>query len=206
MVRNIFHQCIILNYNYNPLLGVGAFASPFISTQFATMEKWSYFFFISLGLAVMNLICLTTTFGFERSEGKHPKSPYLSLYVLYGSNDWLCAVVLTKIGRPPQVEGTAAPSHDNHYRRILGLRVVHVLAFFILAYVGVEVTIGGWIVTFVIDKRGGGASAGYLSSGFFGGKKTVMIAHRIDFDCLQVWLLVESYSFGSRRRYGCICL
>ena len=29
--------------------------------------------------------------------------------------------------------------------------------------------VGGWIVTFVIDKRGGGASAGYMSSGFFGG-------------------------------------
>lgn len=76
-------------------------------------------------------------------------------------------VILTRIGRPPQVEGT---SHGNHYRQILGLRVVHILAFFILAYVGVEVTIGGWIVTFVIDKRGGGASAGYLSSGFFGGE------------------------------------
>ncbi|KZT64538.1 MFS general substrate transporter [Daedalea quercina L-15889] len=31
------------------------------------------------------------------------------------------------------------------------------------------VSIGGWIVTFVEDKRGGGASAGYISSGFFAG-------------------------------------
>jgi len=38
-----------------------------------------------------------------------------------------------------------------------------------LIYVGVEVTLGGWIVTFVEQKRGGGASAGYISSGFFGG-------------------------------------
>ncbi|KAG9103584.1 hypothetical protein FRC06_009718, partial [Ceratobasidium sp. 370] len=36
-------------------------------------------------------------------------------------------------------------------------------------YVGTEVTIGGWIVTFLIDTRGGGASAGYVSSGFFAG-------------------------------------
>ena len=67
------------------------------------------------------------------------------------------------------------------------LRVVHLMAFFIFVYVGVEgklkshssmpgntdqhttVTIGGWIVTFVIQKRGGGAKAGYVSSGFFGG-------------------------------------
>lgn len=28
---------------------------------------------------------------------------------------------------------------------------------------------GGWIVTFVLDKRGAGSGAGYVSSGFFGG-------------------------------------
>ena len=27
----------------------------------------------------------------------------------------------------------------------------------------------GWIVTFMINERGGGASAGYISSGFFAG-------------------------------------
>ncbi|KDN49823.1 hypothetical protein RSAG8_01888, partial [Rhizoctonia solani AG-8 WAC10335] len=43
------------------------------------------------------------------------------------------------------------------------------MAFFIWVYVGVEVTIGGWIVTFVIEERGGGPSAGYVSSGFFAG-------------------------------------
>jgi hypothetical protein len=28
----------------------------------------------------------------------------------------------------------------------------------------------GWMVTYVIDVRGGGPSSGYISSGFFGGK------------------------------------
>ena len=32
-----------------------------------------------------------------------------------------------------------------------------------------EVTLGGWIVTYVIEVRGGGPSSGYISSGFFGG-------------------------------------
>ena len=75
--------------------------------------------------------------------------------------------MLTRIGRKPQQDAPTA--QGSQYRQILGLRIVHVLSFFILAYVGVEVTIGGWIVTFVIDKRGGGTSAGYMSSGFFGG-------------------------------------
>lgn len=33
----------------------------------------------------------------------------------------------------------------------------------------VEVTLGGWIVTYIIEVRGGGPSSGYVSSGFFGG-------------------------------------
>lgn len=68
----------------------------------------------------------------------------------------------------------------------MGLKVVHLLAFFALAYVGVEFTLAGmssicsfsavliyfdlgWIVTFIIDKRHGGPSSGYISSGFFAG-------------------------------------
>jgi len=38
-----------------------------------------------------------------------------------------------------------------------------------MVYVGAEVTIGGWIVTFLDQLRGGGPSAGYVSSGFWGG-------------------------------------
>jgi fucose permease len=54
-------------------------------------------------------------------------------------------------------------------KQILSIKSVHLLAFFILVYVGAEVTIGGWIVTFIIELRGGGPSSGYISSGFFGG-------------------------------------
>lgn len=32
-----------------------------------------------------------------------------------------------------------------------------------------KVTIGGWIVTYIINVRGGGPSSGYVSAGFFGG-------------------------------------
>ena len=43
------------------------------------------------------------------------------------------------------------------------------MAFFLFTYVGLEFSIGSWIVTFVINERHGGPSAGYISSGFFGG-------------------------------------
>ena len=38
-------------------------------------------------------------------------------------------------------------------------------------YVGVEVTIGGWTITYIINQRDGGPSSGYISTGFFGGKQ-----------------------------------
>ena len=69
------------------------------------------------------------------------------------------------------------------------LKSVHFLTLFLVLYVGAEVTIGGgsnisldiaipmksytrtgWIVSIMVYERGGGASAGYIASGFFGGK------------------------------------
>ena len=63
------------------------------------------------------------------------------------------------------------------------------MAFFLLTYVGLEVSIGGtfilarpffthvftvsidigWIVTYIINERGGGPNSGYISSGYWGG-------------------------------------
>ena len=91
---------------------------------------------------------------------------------------------LAQIGQPA---GEQSESENSHFRQIFASKDVHFLAVFILAYVGVEVTLGGmsvmmslyhvldsrrcsgWIVTYIIDVRGGGPSSGYISSGFFGG-------------------------------------
>jgi len=55
------------------------------------------------------------------------------------------------------------------YKEMFKLKALHTLALFTLVYVGVEVTIGGWIVTYMIRVRHGGPSSGYISTGFFGG-------------------------------------
>jgi len=68
------------------------------------------------------------------------------------------------------IPAKTAESEAGTFKQVMKTRAVHLLAFFVLIYVGVEVTIGGWIVTFIIKVRGGGPSAGYISSGFFGGQ------------------------------------
>ncbi|KAK0439449.1 hypothetical protein EV421DRAFT_864018 [Armillaria borealis] len=73
---------------------------------------------------------------------------------------------LAEIGESSRERGA---SQHSPLRQILSLKNVHLLASFILVYVGVEFTLGGWIVTYVIQLRGGGENAGYISSGFFAG-------------------------------------
>ncbi|KAF8517398.1 MFS general substrate transporter [Hysterangium stoloniferum] len=123
--------------------GFGAMSAPLIATQFAQLHHWSFYYFTSLGLSIANVIFLGTTFKLRTQD-----------------------VILAKNGYPA---GEANTSQQSTMRQILSTKSVHLLAFFILVYVGIEVTIGGWIVTFIIDKRGGGANSGYISTGFFGG-------------------------------------
>ncbi|KAG2050038.1 MFS general substrate transporter [Suillus hirtellus] len=123
--------------------GAGALSSPLVATQFAQLPHWSFHYLCSLGVAFINIVSLIAVFGLKTQDE-----------------------CLAQIGQPPGEKGT---SEKSQFSQILRLREVHLLAFFILIYVGVEVTMGGWMVTYIIDVRGGGPSSGYISSGFFGG-------------------------------------
>ncbi|TRM67006.1 major facilitator superfamily domain-containing protein [Schizophyllum amplum] len=125
--------------------GLGAFLAPLVATQFAKLPHWSYFFLVSLGLNCTNAALV------------------LLVFRLRTYND-----IMADAGfAPPEATGHA--NETSKYRQLMRLPTVHLTALFTFIYVGTEVTLGGWIVTFVIDERGGGSSSGYLSSGFFGG-------------------------------------
>ncbi|KIJ70596.1 hypothetical protein HYDPIDRAFT_23688 [Hydnomerulius pinastri MD-312] len=123
--------------------GAGALSSPLVATQFAQLHRWSFHYLTSLGVALVNTVVLILVFRLKRGEE-----------------------CLAEIGIA--AEPKSAGEHS-HFKQIFALKDVHLLATFILFYVGAEVTIGGWIVTYVIDVRGGGPSSGYISTGFFGG-------------------------------------
>jgi fucose permease len=123
--------------------GLGAFCAPLVSTQFSQLEKWSFHFLVSLGIALSNIIVLAIVFRFKDQDES-----------------------LQQIGIEPGEKNT---NEQSNMRQLVSLKAVHLLAAFIFIYVGVEVTIGGWTVTYIIEERDGGPSAGYISSGFFGG-------------------------------------
>jgi len=124
--------------------GLGAFASPLAATYFSNTKHWSFHFLISTGIALSNIVTLGLAFKLKRAE---------ELYKDSGD----------------QRTETETVDESGKYGQILRLKAVHLLAAFAFLYVGVEVTLGGWIVTFIIEERHGGKDAGYISSGFFGG-------------------------------------
>lgn len=133
--------------------GIGAFAAPLVATQFSYSRHWHYHYLVSLSMGVVNLAVLVWVFKFKTQDD-----------------------IYAEAGQEPGEAQAAATARGNKFSQILGLRTVHALAFFILVYVGAEVTLGGWIVTFIISERDGGRSAGYISSGFFGGLTVGRIA------------------------------
>ncbi|KAF8450936.1 major facilitator superfamily domain-containing protein [Boletus edulis BED1] len=129
--------------NAETKMGGGALCSPLVATQFSQLNRWSFHYLTSLGIALINTITLIVVFRLERQE-----------------------VCLARIGISSEPKQT---SEHSQFRQIFALKDVHLLASFILFYVGAEVTMGGWIVTYIIDIRGGGVSSGYISTGFFAG-------------------------------------
>ncbi|KAJ8078960.1 hypothetical protein PM082_013244 [Marasmius tenuissimus] len=131
--------------------GCGALCAPLVSTQFARLpEHWSYHFLVTLGLGSIECVSLALVFRFKST-----------------------AESLAAIGQPKDDNDTEG---QKSFRQILMNSQVHLLAFFVLVYVGVEVTIGGWIVTYVIRLREGGPNSGYISSGFFAGLASGRVA------------------------------
>ncbi|KAF9528689.1 major facilitator superfamily domain-containing protein [Crepidotus variabilis] len=127
--------------------GLGAFCSPLASTYFSTLSnrKWAYHFIISAALSLINVLFLLWMFRLRRQED-----------------------ILREAGQEIVPDNSAQPG-GSIYRQILHVKAVPLMIIFALIYIGVEVTLGGWIVTYIIQKRHGGHSAGYISSGFFGG-------------------------------------
>ncbi|KAL1722942.1 major facilitator superfamily domain-containing protein [Schizophyllum commune] len=121
--------------------GLGALAAPLVSTQFSQKKHWSFHYLASMGVGLSSVIIQIAVFRFRTHDE-----------------------CLLRIGQPIQEKGS---STESNFKQIFRLKNMHILAVFSLVYVGVEVTIGGWIVSYVIDERGGGPDSGYISSGFF---------------------------------------
>lgn len=54
--------------------GIGAMSAPLMATQFAQLRHWSYFYLISMGLAMCTFTLSLFVFRLKRMEGRNSQS------------------------------------------------------------------------------------------------------------------------------------
>ncbi|WVW78708.1 hypothetical protein I302_100668 [Kwoniella bestiolae CBS 10118] len=140
------------------MYGVGATVSPFVSTLFVQRlpNRVYYYFAVSLGLALMTALSLIAVFQ-ARTEDQVVGRRQREIRVKDGTP---CKV------DPSQKENEAS---GGKMKEILKMPVIHCMAFFMLIYGGIEVSVGGWATSFLTDERGGNDNSGYVTAGYFGG-------------------------------------
>ncbi|KAF6831729.1 MFS efflux [Colletotrichum musicola] len=124
--------------------GVGGTIGPLMATALVTAAhaSWSTYYFITLGLAAFN--CVFATWSFWHYERDLPKQHQ----------------------HQQQDSSTQLLSMFSALRT----RVVLLGALFIFAYQGAEVSIAGWVISFLITVRKGDPNAvGYVTAGFWAG-------------------------------------
>jgi len=143
------------------MYGFGAFVTPLVATQFAREDmksKWNFHYLCSLSLATVNFLALILTFRGKREETLFAEQNYVP--VQDGVEMITTAVVENEAGEPVEEVVVKPDDSKTKMKRILKSPFVYLVALFSWIYVGIEVTIGGWAVTYIVEVRGGGENSG----------------------------------------------
>ncbi|KAL8731644.1 MAG: hypothetical protein Q9166_003332 [cf. Caloplaca sp. 2 TL-2023] len=127
--------------------GIGGTVGPLMATALvSTGRKWSSFYFISMGITALNL-CMAY-WSYRNYETDNPSQAHL--------------LRRTPSGRKT-LKSTLLKQALKNKTTILG-------SLFIFAYQGAEVSISGWVISFLISYRQGDPSrVGYVTAGFWAG-------------------------------------
>lgn len=165
--------------NQNELLGflhgfygIGATLTPSVSSILITKRGWQWYeiYYILVGMSVSDMVF--TFFTFMKQNGKayrnesqsgpgsetaEPESSSNATYTSAWAKQW--AWTRWKLS-----------AKNNHTVACLKAKPVIMCSCFLLSYVGSEVALGGWIVSFMETVRHGSAfKSGLVSSGFWAG-------------------------------------
>ncbi|OCK83446.1 MFS general substrate transporter [Lepidopterella palustris CBS 459.81] len=114
---------------------------------------WSRFYLIPLGLRCFNLAFAGSAFWSYEEEGPTQ----------------LLTVLERAASRRDAIEA-GEPTKTQLMKQALKNKTTLIGALFIFAYQGAEVSVSGWVISFLISYRNGDpAHVGYVSAGFWGG-------------------------------------
>lgn len=150
---NLANSTTVLGFAHGSY-GVGGILGPIIATKLVSAgQVWSRYYFTVLGISVICIFLAGWTF-----RGYEAETP-TRLHA-----------VLEQTANRRNAEEAGEPSKLQLLGQALRNRVTLIGALFIFAYQGAEVSISGWVISFLINYRHGDPSqVGYVTAGFWGG-------------------------------------
>lgn len=133
--------------------GIGGTVGPLIATALVSQSAhnvWSTFYFIPLSITVLNALVAYLTFRTYERDNPPPNPLHPT---------------------PSHPQGQPSPlSKSRLLKAALANKTTILGALFIFAYQGAEVSISGWVISFLISYRHSAASrVGYVTAGFWAG-------------------------------------
>ncbi|CAK9780575.1 MFS general substrate transporter [Cutaneotrichosporon oleaginosum] len=173
---------------------LGGTIAPFISTAFAQHVEAAYrYFFVAMAVALLTVVMMLWAFEGkteeqitallpkdadvrrekkERKEREKREAEGEEEVEMAGVKERLTrapSIVPNEAAPLPPAELYAPDSSGTKMLRIFSTPSVYALIIWAFLYVGVEVSISGWLTSFLIAERGATAAAGYAVTGFWGG-------------------------------------
>jgi len=149
---NMANSTVILGAAHGSY-GIGGIVGPIVATAMVSRGiVWSRFFLIILGIRVV-------VFFFAWWSNKGYEAEMATRF----------SAGLQRIASLQRADA-GEPSQFQLLLRALKNRTTIIGALFIFAYQGAEVSISGWVISYLIAARGGDPKAvGYVTAGFWGG-------------------------------------
>ncbi|ONH67571.1 Bypass of stop codon protein 6 [Cyberlindnera fabianii] len=153
--------------------GLGACLAPIIGTAMVNAGvEWNFFYFVLLGIAVIAAVTLTIAYQDIEKDLDYwdniEKQAQGEDHVVHVSRDpeTLESIELRELHNEDLP--TRESKHD--FKATLQDYRSWAICIFIFFYQGAEVSMGGWMVTFLLNYRGGDEYAtGYVASGYWAG-------------------------------------
>ncbi|KAF3989895.1 hypothetical protein FT663_02465 [Candidozyma haemuli var. vulneris] len=158
----LFHACY----------GAGATISPLAATSMVNNGiKWNYVYLILLALMLVNSLNANLAFKGAEEDLKPWDHDEETERLINRSAAEEEGIELEDSQAWQNGEDVSRSSSKGPSDMVLALKNVPTwfIALFVFCYQGAEVSLGGWIVTYLLDYRGANTSFGYVSSGFWAG-------------------------------------
>ncbi|KAI9750872.1 MAG: Mss4p nuclear export [Chaenotheca gracillima] len=131
--------------------GIGGTIAPLIATSLVSHgANWSRYYFLVIGITAFNFAFSAWTFwGYEKEAPVR---------------------LISALERTASQNAPDEPTKIQLLKRALKDKTTILGALFIFSYQGAEVSISGWVISFLITYRHGNpADVGYVTAGFWGG-------------------------------------